>query len=493
MAMRNIRNKNHPPNTDLVQNYFESTWDIVTDLYKSLPLLEEIGEALQSGTLDDFLSAADIDTLAKINGIFTDFQVGRFSTQGEAEGGTDNITTMTPLRVAQAIAALAIPYDNNLTGDGPPTANDDNTLGYGVNSIWMDITADPDETYRCTDASTGAALWIKTSLTADELATVAISGNSDDLIQGTVQLLMTVAERTKLGNVPETGAEIAALLFAESDTNNFDDTYKDKLDNIEADATADQTDSEIVTGYNNLVGQVSPAEKSAGSETAIRRYSPLDIREMAENFSGGLVPEFKNADFIAEYGKRYYVDTTGGPVEATLPVGVNLGYMGFADCSHYFGTNALTITPNGAETVDGVGALILDQDENDVEITYDSSNTNWKATVDGTPQVMGLDDLLFDYLGKTIITGAYTLLETDKGKLLIANSATDVNLTVPSNASIPFADTSRFDMINRGAGTITVVVTTDTLVSTANKCVSGASITLTKIDTTEWWITGGSA
>lgn len=46
---------------------------------------------------------------------------------------------------------------NNLTAIIAPTASDDNTLGYGVGSIWIDVTGDT--IYQCVDASTGAAIW----------------------------------------------------------------------------------------------------------------------------------------------------------------------------------------------------------------------------------------------------------------------------------------------------------------------------------------------
>lgn len=55
----------------------------------------------------------------------------------------------------------------------------------------------------------------------------------------------------------------------------------------EADATADQTDSEIATAYGNEVPQVSGAEITAGTETAIRRFSPEDVANMAATHGGG--------------------------------------------------------------------------------------------------------------------------------------------------------------------------------------------------------------
>ncbi|CAN0437397.1 unnamed protein product, partial [Scytosiphon promiscuus] len=49
------------------------------------------------------------------------------------------------------------------------------------------------------------------------------------------------------------------------------------LINVEDGATADQSDTEIETAYNNRVAQVSGGEITAGTETAIRRFSPADV------------------------------------------------------------------------------------------------------------------------------------------------------------------------------------------------------------------------
>ena len=124
------------------------------------------------------------------------------ASQAEAEAGVDHTKTMTPLRTSQAIAVLAAGIQNNYAGSGPPTVNDDANDGYSAGSVWIDIVASPNESYRCTDPTVGAAVWIKTTLTSDELATVALSGDSDDLIEGTTNLLLTQAERDKIATVP---------------------------------------------------------------------------------------------------------------------------------------------------------------------------------------------------------------------------------------------------------------------------------------------------
>ncbi len=60
------------------------------------------------------------------------------------------------------------------------------------------------------------------------------------------------------------------------------------LINVEDGATADQSDTEIETAYNNRVAQVSGGEITAGTETAIRRFSPADVvAAIAAHETGG--------------------------------------------------------------------------------------------------------------------------------------------------------------------------------------------------------------
>lgn len=252
--MKNLRNKNQPVNADLVQVYLQSSWDIVTAVYAELANIETVAAAITAGTLDQFLTTADIDTLAELNAILTDAQLGRFSTQGEAEGGVDNTTTMTPLRVAQAIAVFANTLQNNYTAVVPPTVTDDANAGYSAGSYWIDTVAV--ETWRCVDATVGAAVWVLTTLTSDELATVALSGDSDDLIEGATKLLLTVAERNKLTGI-ETGA------------------------------TADQTDAEIETAYNNQVSIVDQPTAEAGVSSVVYRWTPERVKQAIDALAGG--------------------------------------------------------------------------------------------------------------------------------------------------------------------------------------------------------------
>ena len=48
-----------------------------------------------------------------------------------------------------------------------PVATDDDGAGYSAGSVWIDTVGN--EAYRCLAASTGAAIWVKTTLSSDEL------------------------------------------------------------------------------------------------------------------------------------------------------------------------------------------------------------------------------------------------------------------------------------------------------------------------------------
>jgi len=68
------------------------------------------------------------------------------------------------------VAAAYAPYVmNNLAGDGAPAVTNDDTEGYSEGSIWIDAAADPKEVYRCVDPTEGAAVWLNTSLEANEV------------------------------------------------------------------------------------------------------------------------------------------------------------------------------------------------------------------------------------------------------------------------------------------------------------------------------------
>lgn len=103
-------------------------------------------------------------TFADVLSAFTDVFVGGAPTD---HADLTNIGTNTHAQLDAHLAEL-----ETVSGDNPhgiplakhnataaPGVSDDNTAGYGVGSEWDDVTAD--KSYRCLDASTGAAVWVE--------------------------------------------------------------------------------------------------------------------------------------------------------------------------------------------------------------------------------------------------------------------------------------------------------------------------------------------
>ena len=65
-----------------------------------------------------------------------------------------------------------------------------------------------------------------------------------------------------------------------------------KLDGIETAATADQTDAEIRTAYENEIPQASQAEAEAGALTVDRRWTPERVKQAIASLPVNILPEF---------------------------------------------------------------------------------------------------------------------------------------------------------------------------------------------------------
>ncbi len=116
----------------------------------------------------------------------------------------------------------------------------------------------------------------------------------------------------------ETPASIKTKYESNPDTNAFTDAYLLKLSGIEDNATADQTDAEIETAYNNQVIQVTTGEKYFGVQAAIRRFSPTDISDMVGyRGSGHFYPLTNPSGYITGFSSGDYVLKTATGSAAT--------------------------------------------------------------------------------------------------------------------------------------------------------------------------------
>ena len=93
------------------------------------------------------------------------------------------------------------------------------------------------------------------------------------------------------------------------------------------------------------------------------------------------------------------------------------------------------------------------------------------------------------------ITGNYTLVRADEGKILRFNSASAITVTIPTNASVGYpVNLTRIPFINLGAGVVTIVGDTGvTLTSIESNVDSKESGEIHKTATNTWYVTKGGA
>ena len=86
----------------------------------------------------------------------------------------------------------------------------------------------------------------------------------------------------------------------------------------------------------------------------------------------------KTTTFTAASGEGYFVDTSSGAVTANLPAGSAGAIVSFADYTRTFGSNALTVAPNGSEKIGGVAAdLSLTVDGQALTLVYVDGTEGW--------------------------------------------------------------------------------------------------------------------
>jgi hypothetical protein len=89
---------------------------------------------------------------------------------------------------------------------------------------------------------------------------------------------------------------------------------------------------------------------------------------------------------------------------------------------------------------------------------------------------------------------SYTLVAGDAGDLVTLTNGAAITLTVPTNASVPFAIGSQITIIQSGAGNVTVVGATGVTVNSADADlklrVQWSAATLIKLGTNNWVLIG---
>ena len=93
----------------------------------------------------------------------------------------------------------------------------------------------------------------------------------------------------------------------------------------------------------------------------------------------------KTGDFTAVAGEGYFVNTTSGAVNVTLPAGTAGAVVAIKDYAGTFDTNAVTLTRNGSDKIGGVSDNGSLQTEGiAVTLVFIDSTQGWLVTDNGT-------------------------------------------------------------------------------------------------------------
>ena len=234
----------------------------------------------------------------------TGFNLNLGSTAGTVCEGNDSRLSdaRTPLAHTHVIADVTDFTDNSTNWNTAFGWGDHSTQNYAVTNANNNFSANQNATSFESDLFRGSTYESNSFIDFDDDES-GLSGNTNNTTLACLGSMQFLCDSNNNGvgafywGEGDTTGLAATQLMSLSQTGNLTligtvdgrDIATDgtKLDGIESAATADQTDAEIETGYNNQVAQVSSGERTAGTETAIRRFSPADIASMAGTHGGG--------------------------------------------------------------------------------------------------------------------------------------------------------------------------------------------------------------
>jgi len=122
----------------------------------------------------------------------------------------------------------------------------------------------------------------------------------------------------------------------------------------------------------------------------------------------------KTATFTAANGEGYFANTSGGAFVMNLPAGSAGAIVSVADYSTSFGTNNLTITPNGSEKLAGnTGSAFLTTDGQSITLIFVDATKGW-ITVNDSEENVTISPFI-NATGGTITTSGNCKIHTFTG------------------------------------------------------------------------------
>ena len=216
---------------------------------------------------------------------------------------------------------------------------------------------------------------------------------------------------------------------------------------------------------------------------------------LALNGANRLTPTaVKTTTYSAAANDFVPCDTTGGGFTVTFPTAPADGTRVGVKHVVRGGTNVVTIATGGSDVFNvAAGATtgtvtLLNQG---VVFQYKATGAIWYAFETDLP-LTGLDTRYLTPALNNQTGTSYTLVLADGSTLVTLSNAAAIALTIPANASVAFPVNTQIQILQLGAGQVTVGITSDTLNGTPGLKTRAqySMATLTKITATSWVIAG---
>lgn len=420
-----------------------------------------------AATVNKFITQVELDKLAGIEANATADQTGaEIKAAYEAEADTNAFTDAEQSKLAgieagatadQSDAEIKTAYENNADTNAftdaeqsklagieagaqvnPINVSDfSNDAGYITDTLLADLDANGNKIIGAADPTNPQDLVTLSYFNANTGggAVDSVNGQTGVVVIGpddlddalTTNKFTTQTDIDKLAGIEanatadQTGSEIKSLYEAEADTNAFTDAEQSKLAGIEAGATADQSDAEIKTAYENN------ADTNAFTDAEQTKLAGIEDGAQVNNIPRIQLPDGIDTD-VSTYEQQEFFDTALTMGEFGDIWTNNDGDVIYG-CNVTGGTGQRNICKIDLTTAGDISSASVSQ-----EVTASEATSTWQGITLNNDQtkVYLLDDASIVYEYDLNVAGDLSTLSYTGNSYDIATN----NPTIPALAAI---------------------------------------------------------